>query len=249
MTLKKNRLTLYTSAIIAVLVMVFGIGLSLPTVRAADDQPVTAIESAELQPAGGAEAYHDAEATGANTTHGAESGATEQTHSNEETGVIGMFGLNWKLFVAQLVNFGIVVFVLWKWVFKPVTSGLSERTEKIENSLKEAEQVIKDRNDFEGWKQDEIAKVRTEASGIITEAKQQAENLKSETLKTTTEEQARIVEQTQKQLAQEKAAMLDSAKAELADIVVQATSTILKEKVDPKKDKQLIDDALQRAQT
>jgi F-type H+-transporting ATPase subunit b len=179
--------------------------------------------------------------------HAAEAVA-EGAKAEADTGVLGMFGLNWKLFLAQLVNFGIVLFVLWKWVFKPVTKGLSDRTAKIEGSLQEAERIAKDRETFESWKQGEISTVRTEASAIITQAKQAAETLKAETLKITTEEQARLIEQTKERMAQEKTAMIESAKSELADIVVQATSTILKAKIDPAKDKQLIADALKQAQ-
>ncbi|HEX3099581.1 MAG TPA: F0F1 ATP synthase subunit B [Patescibacteria group bacterium] len=162
-------------------------------------------------------------------------------------GVVGMFGINWKLFLAQLINFGIVLFVLWKWVFKPVTKGLSDRTDKIEGSLQEAERIMKDRSDFDSWKQGEISTVRSEASGIIAQAKQTAEELKTQTLKTTADEQNRLIEQAKERLAQEKTAMMESAKSELADIVVQATSTILKAKIDPTKDKQLIEDALKQA--
>jgi F-type H+-transporting ATPase subunit b len=182
----------------------------------------------------------------------AETGTTEEAaaaEEHEDTGIVGMFGLNWKLFLAQLLNFGIVLFVLWKWVFKPVTSGLSARTEKIENSLQEAEKIGKDRADFDSWKQEEISTVRTEATAIISQAKQAAESLKAETLKITTEEQNRIMEQAKVRLEQEKGLMINQAKAELADIVVAATSKILKSKIDPVKDKQLIDDALKQAQS
>ena len=179
-----------------------------------------------------------------------EAAATAEEHTAEaDPGIVGMFGLNWKLFLAQLVNFGIVLFVLWKWVFKPVTKGLSDRTEKIEGSLVEAERIMKDRETFESWKQGEMGTVRTEASAIITEAKQTAESLRATALKATSDEQTRLVEQAREKLAQEKTAMIESAKSELADIVVQATSTILKAKIDPAKDKALIDDALKQAQS
>ncbi len=181
-----------------------------------------------------------------------EAGTTEEAapaEEHEDTGIVGMFGLNWKLFLAQLLNFGIVLFVLWKWVFKPVTSGLSARTEKIENSLQEAEKIGKDRADFDSWKQEEISTVRTQATAIITQAKQAAESLKTEALKNTTDEQNRIMEQAKIRLEQEKGLMINQAKAELADIVVAATSKILKSKIDPVKDKQLIEDALKQGRS
>ncbi len=189
------------------------------------------------------------EATNTEATASEAKADTEEHKTEEDTGVVGMFGLNWKLFLAQLINFGIVLFVLWKWVFKPVTKGLSDRTDKIEGSLAEAEKIMKDRADFDSWKNDEIGKVRSESSAIIAEAKKSAEELKADTLQTTTDEQNRLIEQTKARLESEKILMIQQAKTELADIVVEATSKILKEKIDPAKDKQLIDDALKSAQS
>lgn len=186
--------------------------------------------------------------TDSTTIEAAPTETTDHAETAKEEGIVGMFGLNWKLFIAQLINFGIVVFVLWKWVFKPVTKGLSDRTDKIEGSLAEAERIMKDRADFDTWKQGEISTVRTEATAIIAQAKQTAEELKTNTLKTTSEEQNRLIEQTKTRLEQEKGLMIQQAKTELADIVVEATSKILKAKIDPVKDKQLIDDAIKSAQ-
>lgn len=239
------------------IVMAFGIGINF-TKTAEAVTPTINSSNSNLQPASSAADYRAMDSgntvTGGaqelqSATPGQDSTNTANAAEAENAGVIGMFGLNWKLFLAQLINFGIVIFVLWKWVFKPVTSGLSDRTKKIEDSLQDAEKIAKDRETFESWKQGEMGQVRTEASAIITQAKQEAENLKVTTLKTTAEEQQRLIEQAQKRLEQEKASMLDSAKAELADIVVQATSIILKEKINPAKDKELINDALKRAQS
>ena len=228
------------TAVLLLSVMVFGIGIY--RVQAA----TPAASTTELQPASGAQEFR-AEDGSTSGEAGKLAGAAEDEHE-EDAGIVGMFGLNWKLFLAQLVNFGIILFVLWKWVFGPVTKGLSDRTKKIEDSLNEAQKIEKDRQDFDSWKQGEISTVRTEASAIIAQAKQTAEELKAATLKATTEEQNRLIEQTKERMAQEKTMMIDSAKSELADIVVQATSTILKAKIDPVKDKQLIADALQQAQ-
>ena len=56
----------------------------------------------------------------------------EVTKEAGSGGVIGTLGLNWKLFMAQLLNFGIVLFVLWKWVFRPVAGALETRRQRVE---------------------------------------------------------------------------------------------------------------------
>ncbi len=236
--------SLYTLASVLITVgMVFGIGLI--TIHAATPAATTT----ELQPASGAAEYNSEEENGVETEHGA-SGAHaaegEASHA-EDTGIVGMFGLNWKLFLAQLINFGIILFVLWKWVFGPVTKGLSQRTEKIESSLADAQKIAEERETFDSWKQGEIGQVRTEAAGILTQAKRDAESLKQATLDQTKEEQAKLIANAQTKLEQEKQAMLDSVKGELAELVVTATESVLKHKLDSKKDTALIDEALEQA--
>ena len=173
------------------------------------------------------------------TTTQAEEGKTV-----EEKGVIGMFGINWKLFLAQLVNFSIILFVLWKWVFGPVTSGLTKRTEKIEASLVDAQKIAEERQTFDSWKQGEMGSVRKEASGIIAQAKQDAEVVRTELLTQAKLEQEKLAANTRAQLEQEKSKMIEEVKGHISELVVSASETILRAKLDPKKDAELIKSAL-----
>ena len=59
----------------------------------------------------------------------------------EATGGLGSLGLNVKIFIAQLINFAIVVLVLWKWVYNPIVALLEKRQTTIEKSLKEAKEI------------------------------------------------------------------------------------------------------------
>jgi F-type H+-transporting ATPase subunit b len=222
--------------------MVFGIGL----------EKIQAAKPAPTNNAANANTASTAASTAAAPTSETSETTQTTTHADsapeEDTSVVGMFGLNWKLFLAQLVNFAIILFVLWKWVFGPVTKGLSDRTEKIENSLQDAQKIAEERQTFDSWKQGEINQVRIEASGILTEAKQTAEKLKQEILEQTKQEQAKLTAATQAKLEQEKQAMVENAKGELAELVIQATQAIIKQKLDPKKDATLISQALKEAE-
>lgn len=158
--------------------------------------------------------------------------------------IVGLFGLDWKLFLAQLINFGIVLFVLWKWVWKPVTSNMEARTKKIEDSLKHADQINKDKDEFTTWRNQEMAKTRQEAAEIIGTAKQQAESAKAEILKKTKAEQQTMLERNQQELTQQKTKMLQEAQGELANLVISASEKLLRSKLDNKTDQKLINQAL-----
>ena len=169
--------------------------------------------------------------------HAAEEVATE-------AGITGTFGIDWMKFIAQLINFGIVLFILWKWVFGPVTKKLQERTDKIEKAMRDANSTEKEKQEFAVWKQQEMTKARTEAGGIISQAQTEAGKVKEDILNQAKEEQLKLTEQSRKQIEQEKALALQSAKSELADIITTATEKILRQKLDDKKDKELIKESL-----
>lgn len=182
--------------------------------------------------------------TAENASHSDEV-ATDAEHSEElDPGVVGLFGLNWKLFLAQLINFGIVLFVLWKWVWKPVTSGMEARTKKIEDSLNNADRITKEKEEFEVWKNAEMTKARTEATAIISGAKTDAEQVKNQILEKTKQEQQEIVAKTQAELNNQKTKVLAEAQSEIAGLVVQATEKLLRSKLDTKTDQKLINSAL-----
>ncbi|MDR0956474.1 MAG: F0F1 ATP synthase subunit B [Endomicrobium sp.] len=53
--------------------------------------------------------------------------------------IIQKFGLETKLFLFQLINFSIIVFILKKFLYKPLEKILDERKNKIEQSLRDSE--------------------------------------------------------------------------------------------------------------
>ncbi len=170
--------------------------------------------------------------------------AEEAGHAVAEPSVLGTLGVNWKLFLAQLVNFSLVLFVLWRWVFKPVSKKLTERSEKIATALKDAEDIEKEKLAFEEWKNKQIADAKNEAFQIITDAKKDAEAVKAEILKQAKIEQAKVVEMSKKEIHDEAEKSANKIKTEVATLVVSATEKILKEKLDPAKDKEILKKAI-----
>ncbi|MDR0978302.1 MAG: ATP synthase F0 subunit B [Endomicrobium sp.] len=68
--------------------------------------------------------------------------------------IIQRFGLETKLFLFQLINFLIIVFILKKFLFKPLKKILDERRQRVEQSLKDAEnaKIILENADEKGKK-------------------------------------------------------------------------------------------------
>ncbi len=173
--------------------------------------------------------------------------AAKETTTTAETAnpnLLGTFGINWKLLLAQLINFSIVVFLLSKYVFGPISKKLSERSEKLQTALDDAKRIEAEKSEFEKWKQEAETQARQEASNIITNATTEAELQKKQILEQTRLEQSKIIAQAKTQIEDEEQKMVNNVKGEMADMITKATEKILNEKMDQKKDAELIKKAL-----
>ncbi|MFA5107079.1 MAG: F0F1 ATP synthase subunit B [Patescibacteria group bacterium] len=158
--------------------------------------------------------------------------------------LITQLGINWKLLIAQVINFFILLFVLYRFAYKPILRMLNKRTATIEKSLDDAKQI--ERNLAESAKEKEAAlkSARQQAQKILDEVMQKAEALRQEKLKLANAEVEEIVKRTKAELAQAKITLVKEAQAEVADVVVQAVEKILLERLDEKKDRELVQRAL-----
>jgi len=158
--------------------------------------------------------------------------------------LLANLGINWKLLIAQIVNFLILLLVLYKFAYGPVLKMLNDRTKKIEDGIKNAEDAKKKLIELSAREKDVLAKARKEAQGIIKKSEENAlKNAKliEDSAKTQYE---KILEEAKAQIEQEKNKAVKEAKSEIAELIVIATEKIIDEKMTNEKDKELISKAI-----
>lgn len=171
--------------------------------------------------------------------------AEAASEAEKSAGGIGALGINLKLFIAQLINFGIILLVLWKWVFTPVAKKLTERTERVEKAMRDASETQKAKDEYFQWKETEMVRVKSQATAIITAAQSEAEKAKQQILDEAKKEQGKVIEQAKVKIEEEKNQAVREVKAEMADLVTLATEKILRQKLDSAKDKEFIKETIQ----
>jgi F-type H+-transporting ATPase subunit b len=165
---------------------------------------------------------------------------------SEPTGGIATLGINLNMFVAQLVNFIVVLLVLWRFAYKPLVKILDDRSKKIEESLKQSEAIEVRVKQLEIEQKQIIASAKGEAMQILETAKQDADARKQELLAAAKKEVEHVVAQGKEQLQAEKTQMLQEAKAELIQMAVVATKKILESEVDEKASQKIASDVIQQ---
>jgi len=143
-----------------------------------------------------------------------------------------------------MVNFAIVLFVLYRFAYKPVLKTLNSRTNKIEKGLEDADAAGKKLSEIIEKEKEVLAVAKKEAREIIKSAEEQAKaNAVSIVLEARNQSEKLLVS-AKSQIEQEKNKMLAEVKGEIANLVVLATEKIIGEKLDKEKDKELIEKAI-----
>jgi len=163
-------------------------------------------------------------------------------------GIIQSFYIDWQLMLAQLINFGIVIFVLWKFAYKPILNILKDRSEKIEKSLEDAKTI---EQNLENTK-NESERIIKEASGkgqsIVEESTQSAENIKKEKMEETRAESEKIITSAKDQIRSEREKMMSELKSELGELVMLASDKITRGKISQDVNEKLIEEVLEDLQ-
>lgn len=81
------------------------------------------------------------------------------------------FGVNWQLFISQVISFSIVAFLLHRFAYKPILKVLEERRQRIAESLANAEKIKKELAEAEVARRELLQKANTEANQLIEEAR------------------------------------------------------------------------------
>lgn len=169
----------------------------------------------------------------------------EITRQNIMNELISTFHIDLKLIIAQLVNFGIVLFVLKKFAYGPVLKMMQERTDKIEKGMADAESAGKKILEIAEKEKEVLIQARKEAQEIVTKAEEIAKKNKEEIIIEAKNQSEKILSDSAKKIEQEKNQMMQEVKGQIAELVIAATGKVIGEKIDSEKDADLIAEAIQ----
>ena len=164
----------------------------------------------------------------------------EITRQNFMEELIKTFHIDIKLILAQLVNFGIVLFVLKRYAYGPVLKMMQERTDKIEKGMADAESAGTKILEIAEKEKEVLVEARKQAQEIVTKAEEIAKKNKEEIITEAKNQSEKILSDSVKKIEQEKNQMMQEVKGQIAELVIAATGKVIGEKMDSEKDVQLI---------
>lgn len=153
-------------------------------------------------------------------------------------------GIDWKLLIAQLVNFALLFFLLRKFLFRPILKILDDRRARIAKSLSDAQKIEEELAKLEEKKEKELKRAQEEGQRLLGEVKLVRDKLLEEAKSQATLEAQRVLEKAQKQIAVEHAQMYRNLKKEIATLTLLAAEKLISQKLSEQKNEDFIKDII-----
>ena len=170
--------------------------------------------------------------------------AAQASETVTESGVLGSLGINGTLFIFQLVNFAIVVAVLWFLILKPLTKKMTERQKMIDDSVDNAKKIETNLGMSVRKYQEKIDQAKVDANKFIEKAQQEAAQVAESMKEKSKKELEQLVETARKNIKTERDESINELKQNAAELIIAAAEKILSAKIDVDKDDKAIEEAV-----
>lgn len=140
--------------------------------------------------------------------------------------ILEQFGVEWPKFLAQLILFIIVYFVLQKFAFGPIVAMLEERRKRIEEGQANAEKIKKQLAEAESRYQEILTKANGEAQKMLDEAKASASVLAERRSQQAIAEAEQIIAKAREATTMEHDRVLSELKREVGRLVIETTMKV-----------------------
>ncbi len=147
-------------------------------------------------------------------------------------------------FVVEIVVFLVLLWLLARYVFPPLLRALEARQQLIAQSLQEAEKARQEAERSRASEMAEMAEARAKAQEILDRAQQLGEQLREELRQRGEAEQQAMLERARAELQREREQAVAELRRQVADLVVMATTRVLQEELDERRQLRLVEQAL-----
>ena len=157
--------------------------------------------------------------------------------------IFTQFGVTLPKFIAQMVLFLIVYFVLNRYAFAPILRILEERRKRVEEGQLNAEKIKKQLAEAELRYQEMLRKANDDAQLLIEESRKNNEAFSKKEMDRAVKESSAIVDRARQEITSERARMVDEVKSEMVSLVIKTTAQVAGKILTPEDQKRLTEEA------
>jgi F-type H+-transporting ATPase subunit b len=155
---------------------------------------------------------------------------------------MAQLGINLGLLILQVLNFAIVLILLYKWAYTPIMNMLAKRRDAIAQGLEDARIAAEARANAEAEARQIVAKAQSEAADRVREATQRAETVALDVKSDAEGEAVKIREEALSDAGVERERLLGDLRGQVAALAMAAAHKLIGEALDEKRQRSLINE-------
>lgn len=160
--------------------------------------------------------------------------------------LIAKLGIEWKILIAQVVNFGILFFVLRHFLYKPILKMLDKRRKELLKDKEARALLVEKINGLEKTREEMLQKTRKESAEIIKAAETAAAKMRDGMIEETKREAERARLAAKRAVEEERQTAMREVKGEIGALVADAISKSLGDILDEKTEEKLAAEAISK---
>lgn len=154
--------------------------------------------------------------------------------------------IQWYQLLFQIINFGILILVLKKFLYQPIITIINQRNKKIEDSIKAAEANLKEKAKIEAIKKQAVIEAEKEAVLIVEAARKESDKTGKQILLAARVEAEAEVDKKLKLLTEKLAEQENQITGRITDLVIKATQSVLSNSLSANQQKAIIDSEIKK---
>jgi F-type H+-transporting ATPase subunit b len=160
---------------------------------------------------------------------------------------VAELGFHLPSLIVYLVNFLILLALLYFLAYKRILALLDQRSERIRESLAEAERVKQDSAQAQEEMQGQLTAARQEGQQLLEQARQAAERYRVEEQERAQQQAAEFLEKARVDIQQERDAAVEEVRQHFADLALTAAEQVIERSLDRDAHRELIDRVLEES--
>ncbi len=160
---------------------------------------------------------------------------------------VNSLGISGPTLIAQVVNFIILFGLLYLVAYKPIMRMLDERSGKVEESMKQAEEIKEQAARAEEEYEKRIETASKEGQEVIARAMRTGEEVRQRSQQEAREEAETLINRARTEIQRERDEAIDELRKEFADLTILAAEKVIGRSLDKETHRELIDKTLEES--
>ena len=158
-------------------------------------------------------------------------------------------GIHFPSLAIYLVNFLLVLLLLYLFAYKPILRLMDQRADRIRESLEAADTARQEAASSQEALQEQITEARREGQRIMDQAREASERFRTEEMDKARQEAEAFVERAKDDIARERDTALQEVRASFGDLAITAAERVIRSSLDRQAHEELINQVLEEGES